>query len=143
MTGQKDGQTLFHRTIPTTAKGLTSTAAVDWHLKVKDTEDNVSLIENYCITVSLQKISSIHKLILKIKQIFLSLMNQMVTTIFDHNHPKIIRMTFSFPDFAPACNKINSFHLVILEIQSILGSHDQTGHTHFWPCQPKCFLTNF
>ena len=71
MTGQKDGQTLFHRTIPTTAKGLTSTAAVDWHLKVKDTADNVSLIENYCIAVSLQKISSIHKLILKIKQIFL------------------------------------------------------------------------
>ena len=52
--------TLFHRTI---------TTAVDWHLKVKDIECNISLIKYYCITVSMQKISSIHELILKIKQI--------------------------------------------------------------------------
>ena len=37
-------------------QGLTSTTAVDWHLKAK----------NYCITVSMQKISSIHKLIQQI-----------------------------------------------------------------------------
>ena len=33
-------------------------------LKVKETED-VGLTKNYCITTSMQKISSIHKLILK------------------------------------------------------------------------------
>ena len=37
-------------------QGLTSKTAVDWHLKAK----------NYCITVSMQKISSIHKLIQQI-----------------------------------------------------------------------------
>ena len=46
--------------------GLTSKTAVNWHLKVKDIEYNVGLTKNYCITVSMQKISSIHKLILQI-----------------------------------------------------------------------------
>ena len=36
------------------------TTAVDWHLKVKDIEEDVLLTKNYCITVSLQNISSIH-----------------------------------------------------------------------------------
>ena len=49
-----------------TAGGSTSTTAVDWHLKVKDIEYNVGLIKYYCNTVSMQKISSIHELILKI-----------------------------------------------------------------------------
>ena len=40
---QKDGQILFHRIYLATAKGLTSTAAVEWHLKVKDIEQNVGL----------------------------------------------------------------------------------------------------
>ena len=40
----------------------------------------------------------------------------MTIPIFDHAHPKIIQM-----------QKISSFHLFILEMQSILGSHDQTG----------------
>ena len=39
--------------------GLTSKTAVDWHLKVKDIEFNVSLAKGYCI-------SSIYKLIQKI-----------------------------------------------------------------------------
>ena len=34
--GWKDGQTLFHGTILVTARGITSTTAVNWHLKVKD-----------------------------------------------------------------------------------------------------------
>ena len=34
---QKDGQTLFYRTILATARGPTSTTAVDWHLKVVST----------------------------------------------------------------------------------------------------------
>ena len=35
---QKDGQTLFYRTLPATAWGSASTTAVDWHLKIKDKE---------------------------------------------------------------------------------------------------------
>ena len=66
MSGCKDGQTLFHRILPATARGLTSKTAVNWHLKVKDIEYNVGLTKSYCITVSMQKISSIHKLIQQI-----------------------------------------------------------------------------
>ena len=66
MSGGKDGQTLFHRILPATAMGLTSKTAVNWHLKVKDIEYNVDLTKNYCITISKQKISSIHKLIQQI-----------------------------------------------------------------------------
>ena len=66
MSGGKDGQTLFHRILPTTAGGLTSTTTVAWHLKVEDKNCDVGLTKNYCITVSMQKISSIHKLIQQI-----------------------------------------------------------------------------
>ena len=66
ISGGKDGQTLYHRVLPATAKWLTSTAAVDWHLKVKDKKRDVGLTKNYNITVSLQKISSIHKFIQQI-----------------------------------------------------------------------------
>ena len=34
MSGGKDGQTLFPRILPATARGLTSKTAVKWHLKV-------------------------------------------------------------------------------------------------------------
>ena len=61
-------QTLFHRTHPAN-RGPTSTTAVDWHLKVKDIRYDVALTKNYCIKVCMQKISSIHKVILKIEQI--------------------------------------------------------------------------
>ena len=63
MSAGNNRQTLFHTILPATARGLTSTTAVDWHLKVKDKKCDVDLIKNYCITVSMQKISSIHKLI--------------------------------------------------------------------------------
>ena len=53
--GWKDGQTLFHRILLATGSSPTSTTAVDWHLKVKDIEDNVGLTKNYCLTVSMQK----------------------------------------------------------------------------------------
>ena len=66
MLGGKDGQTLFHRILPATARGLTSTTSVDWHLKVKNKTCNVGLTKNYCIKVSMQKISSINKLIQQI-----------------------------------------------------------------------------
>ena len=36
MSGGKDGQTLFHTILPATARGATSTTAVDWHLRVKN-----------------------------------------------------------------------------------------------------------
>ena len=42
----KNGQTLFHRILPATAEGLTSTTAIDWHLKVKDIDYNVFLTQN-------------------------------------------------------------------------------------------------
>ena len=43
--------------LPTTARGRTSTTAVDWYFKAKVIEYNVSLTKNYCLTVSMQKIS--------------------------------------------------------------------------------------
>ena len=52
-------------------QGANKYIAVDWHLKVKNKNCNVGLIKNYYITVSMQKISSIHKLIPQI----LGLMN--------------------------------------------------------------------
>ena len=67
MLGGKNGQTLFHRILPATTKGLTSKTAVNWHLKVKDIEYNVGLTKHYCITVSIKKVSiKIHKLIQQI-----------------------------------------------------------------------------
>ena len=66
MSRGKDKETLFHRILPATAMGLRSKTAVTWHLKVKDIEYNVGLTKSYCITVSMQKISSIHKLIQQI-----------------------------------------------------------------------------
>ena len=44
--GQQVGQTLFYWTLPSTAKGPTSTTPVKWHLKVKDTDYDVSLTKN-------------------------------------------------------------------------------------------------
>ena len=62
----KDGQTLFHRILPATARGLTSTTVGDWHLNANNKKCNNGLIKNYCIKVSMQTISSIHKLIQQI-----------------------------------------------------------------------------
>ena len=55
MSGGKDGQTLFHRILPATARGLTSTTAVDWYLKAKNKKCNVGLIKHYYFTVSMKK----------------------------------------------------------------------------------------
>ena len=60
MPGGKNGESLLH------VMGLTSKTAVNWHLKVKDIEYKVVLAKSYCITGSMQKISSIHKLIQQI-----------------------------------------------------------------------------
>ena len=64
-----DGWTLFHKTVPATPRGPTNTVAIDWHLKVRDTKQDVCLMKNYCITVTIQNIISIIKLILTIQQI--------------------------------------------------------------------------
>ena len=67
MLGGKDGQRpFFRRTLADTSRGLESKTPVKWHLKVKDLDYNVGLTKNDCITASLQKISSIHKLIQQI-----------------------------------------------------------------------------
>ena len=66
MTGGKEGQNIFHRILPATTGGLISTTVADWHLKVKDIEYDDGLTKNYCITVSMQKVSSIHTLIQQI-----------------------------------------------------------------------------
>ena len=139
MSGGKDGQTLFHRILPATARGLTSTTAVDWHLKAKNKKCNVGLIKNYCITVSMQKISSIHKLI---QQILGS------HELNDYTHfwpgpPKNHWNNFLLSWICTTMQKISSFHQFILEILPILESRDQTGHTHFWPCLLKNFWSTF
>ena len=66
MSGGKDRQTLFHRILPATTRGLPNTTAIDWHLKVKDVEYDAGLTKNDYITVRMQKICSIHKLIQQI-----------------------------------------------------------------------------
>ena len=66
MSGGNDEQTLFHRIFSATARGLTITTAVDWHLKVKNKKCDVGLVKTYCITVSIQEISSIYKFIQQI-----------------------------------------------------------------------------
>ena len=134
MFGGKDGQNIFHRILPATARGLTSTTAVDWHLKAKNKKCNVGLIKNYCITVSMQKISSIHKLIQQILGYH---------ELNDHTHfwpgpPKNYWNNFLLSWICTTMRKISSFHLFILEIQPILESRDQTGHTHL--AMPKIRL---
>ena len=74
-----------------------------------------------------KKISSIHEVIQQI----LGYQILIATPIFDHTHPQISEITFSFSEFSPVCKKISSFHQFTLEIQSILESCDQTGHTYF------------
>ena len=139
MSGGKDGQTLFHSILTATTRVLASKTAVNWHLKVKDIEYNVGLTKSYCITVSMQKISSIHKLI---QQILGS------HELNDHAHfwpgpPKNHWNNFLLSWICTTMQKISSFHQFILEIQPILGSCGQTGCTHFWPRPSKNFLINF
>ena len=98
-------------------------AAVDLqHLKVK--EQDINLTKSYCITISIQKISSIDKFILKIHQTFrsheLKLLIQLIAFLNLYHHVK--------SQFIP------SMHF---RDQSILNFHNQTGHNYFWLGQPK------
>ena len=62
-------------------------------------------------------------------------------TIFDHNHPKFIKVIFNFPEFASACKKLaQSIHLfLIIHIHTtdFRFSWLKSGHRHFWPCPPN------
>ena len=134
MSGAKDEQTLFHRILTATTMGLTNKTAVNWHLKVKDTEYNVGLTKNYCITVSMEKSSSIHKLIWQV--LGSHELNGNAQT------QKSLKLLLAFLNLHQHA-KISSFHQFILEIQSILESFNQAGHTHFWTCPPPNFFNNF
>ena len=84
------------------------------------------LIKNYCITVSTQKISSIHKLILQILGSY---------QLNEHAHfwpgpPKNHWKNFLLSWIWTTMQKISSFHQFILEIQPILE----------WPDWPHSFL---
>ena len=57
-------------------------------------------------------------------------MNKKATAIFDKAHSKMTELT-CLPAFVLACKKTRLFHLFSFEIQSILESQDQIGHTHF------------
>ena len=139
MSGGKDGQTLFHGILPSTARGLASKTALKWHLKVKDIEYNVGLTKNYCITVSTQKMSSIHKLIEQI----LGSHELNYHAHFWPGQPKNPWNKFLISWICTTMQKISSFHQFFLETQPILESCDQTDHTHFWPRPSKKFLINF
>ena len=105
MSGTKDRQTLFHGILPATTRGLARETAINWHLKIKNIEYNVGLTNNYYITVSMQKASSIHKLIREI----LRSHELNDYTHFDQTHPKSIEITFCFPDQAKV-QFISSIH---------------------------------
>ena len=71
----------------------------------------------------MQKISSIHKFILKIQQVVGSHeLNDFVH--FGPHHPKVIQATFNFDEFVPACKKSAENPLFIPDIKSLLESND-------------------
>ena len=85
----------------------------------------------------MQKISLINKLILKIQQILRSYDLNDHACFWPHTC-KYNWNNLQLSWMAPACKKIISLHLFILEIQSILKSH--TDHTQIFSCPPKFFL---
>ena len=98
--------------------------------------------KNYCITVSMQKISSIHTLTFKIQQSLVSCKLSGQTYFWPHLL-KNQWHDFKLSWICTSMQKITLFHPFIFEVQSILESHDQTSHTHFWPHPPKNFWSNF
>ena len=56
----KDGQTLFHRTIPATTRDPTSTTSIDGHLKVKDIDYDVGLTKIIALRPACKK--SVHSI---------------------------------------------------------------------------------
>ena len=103
---------------------------VQLHLKVK--EQDISLIKNYCITINIKIISSIHIFIFKIQVLGSHELKS-------HCHLWQGTLKNDWINFQPSCicTSMQKIRLYILE------SHDQTGHTHFWPCPPNKFLISF
>ena len=90
----------------------------------------------------MQNVSSTHKLVLTIQQIWGShkLNDQ---TISDHSQPKIIEITFSFPDFALACKK-KWFIPSIYSWDTVnFRAHDQTGPAQFDHADSKIFWSTY
>ena len=58
----------------------------------------------------MQKINSFPQFILEIQQI-LGSQDKKAKPIFDHHHPKIIKITFGFPDFLSTKNQFISLIL--------------------------------
>ena len=151
------------------------------HYKVE--EQDISLTKNYCITMSIKKISSIHRFILKIQQILGSheldsnghfwprppknhwINFKVLLNLYQHgkNHfipsvyswdtvyfrvpspdwPHPFLTIFNFCEFLLACKEISLFDWLILQIQLILESRDQTGSTHFLTFPTKKFSIEF
>ena len=108
-----------------------STIAVDPRdSKVK--EQDISLTKKFCITISIQKISSIHKFIIKIQQ-FLGYHELKKWS----SSSKIIESTFSFPEFAPAWKKS------LYSICSFLSSVTRPATSIFDYAHPKKFSSAF
>ena len=120
----------------------TSTTAVDWHLKVKDIEYDVGLTKNNCITVSMQKLSSIHILILMIQQIlgshelshlkyifinsFLIPMTKLATPIFDYAQSKNFWTTFSLCEVVSICKYFPKYG-ICARTQQIISLYYRTN----------------
>ena len=105
MAGWKDEETLFHRTLPATAVGPTSKTAVAWHLKGKDIQYNAGLIKNYCSTVNMSKSAQFINSFLRYSRFWGPMKKNVALPIFDHGHPKIMEITFSFFEIGLACKK--------------------------------------
>ena len=90
----------------------------------------ISVTKSYCIAQhSKNQFNS---------QIHFSDTAEFATFIFDHTNWKIIDVTQ-----LSRMQNMTLFNLFILEIQPVLESHNQSGHSHFWPCSPKHFSINF
>ena len=63
---REDRHTIFHLDPSSYRQGPNKYNCSNWHLKVENKKCNIALMKNYCITVSMQKINSIHKLIQQI-----------------------------------------------------------------------------
>ena len=106
-------------------KSTRSTTPVDsWHLKVK--EYDTSLTKNYCITINIKIISSIHIFIFKIQVLGSHELKS-------HCHLWQGTLKNDWINFQPSCictsmQKIRLFHLFSFEIQSILESQDHSDH---------------
>ena len=107
--------------------GPTSITAVEWNLKIKDIVHNVV---HYCITVSIKKSAQFINSFLIIQQILRS----HELNGYAHFWPcptKNHWNKFLLSWICTSRQKISLFHHLILEIQSNLEFHDQTGHIQF------------